>query len=188
MEIIEDQNFKKVSAAELRRSGTTFENCSFEYCDFADADLSNLTFIDCRFNDCNLSLTRIFKTGFQNIKFSNCKLSGTDFSKSSDFLFEVCFDHCLLDNAIFYQKKNKGAIFSDCSLTETDFTEADLSNAIFDNCNFNRAFFDRTQLKGADLSTSYNFIIDPDLNSVKKARFSVHGLAGLLSKYDIVIK
>ena len=51
-----------------------------------------------------------------------------------------------------------------------------------------RAFFDHTILKNADLSTSYNFIIDPDNNDINKAKFSVHGLAGLLAKYDIVIR
>ena len=47
--------------------------------------------------------------------------------------------------------------------------------------------FSQTILKNADLSTSYNFIIDPDSNNIKNAKFSVHGLAGLLAKYDIKI-
>jgi len=188
MEIIEDQSFNKITAKQLKAYGNTFENCSFQNCDFSSEDLSNLTFTDCSFKLCNLSLSKLFKTELQNVKLSDCKLSGADFSKASDFLFEVHFDSCILDNAIFYQKKNKGAKFTNCSLIETDFTEADLSNVVFDNCNLNRAFFDRTQLKAADFTTSYNFIIDPDLNVIKKAKFSVHGLAGLLTKYDIVLK
>jgi len=97
------------------------------------------------------------------------------------------FESCILDNAIFFKKKNKKAVFKDCSMIETDFTEADLSDAKFENCNLHRAFFERTILKSADFSTAYNFIIDPDNNDIKKAKFSAQGLPGLLAKYDIRI-
>jgi hypothetical protein len=33
-----------------------------------------------------------------------------------------------------------------------------------------------------------NYSIDPDLNKIKKARFSTQGIAGLLDKYDIEIE
>ncbi|HAL81828.1 MAG TPA: hypothetical protein DCO83_05995 [Mucilaginibacter sp.] len=133
-------------------------------------------------------LIHLSDTGLQDIQFKDCKLSGADFSKSCDFLFEVNFTNCILDNAIFYKKKNKGAKFTDCSMVETDFTWADLSDVQFNNCNLNRAFFNRTILKNADFRTAYNFIIDPDINTLKKAKFSVHGLPGLLAKYDIRIE
>jgi len=186
--IIEDKTFTKVAAADIKGAKRTFENCGFISCDFSYADLSGMVFIDCRFGGCNLSLTRLSDTGLQNIGFKDCKLTGADFSKSRDFLFEANFDNCILDNAIFFKKKNKGAKFNDCSMIETDLTEADLTDTHFTNCNLNRAFFNRTILKNADLRTSYNFIIDPDINNIKKARFSVHGLAGLLAKYDIRIE
>jgi len=70
-------------------------------------------------------------------------------------------------------------------MVETDFTKADLTDTTFGNCNLSRAFFDGTVLKNADLSSSYNFIIDPDNNDIKKAKFSVQGLPGLLVKYGI---
>ena len=187
-EIIEDKTFTKITAEAFTSRKSTFENCKFINCDLSYADLSGMVFIDCYFEGCNLSLIKLSDTGLQNIQFKDCKLTGADFSKSRDFLFEVNFNNCILDNAIFYKKKNKGAKFTDCSMVETDFTEADLTDTQFINCNLNRAFFNRTILKNADLRTSYNFIIDPDINNVKKARFSVHGLAGLLAKYDIWIE
>jgi fluoroquinolone resistance protein len=144
--------------------------------------------MECQFESCNLSLIKLSDSGLQNIILKDCKLSGADFSKSRDFLFEANFNNCILDNAIFYKKKNKGAKFADCSMVETDFTEADLTDVHFINCNLNRTFFNHTTLKNADLLTSYNFIIDPDINMLKKARFSVHGLPGLLAKYDIRIE
>jgi len=186
-EIIEDETFTKINADAITGRKRTYENCEFINCDFSYAHLSGIVFIACRFRDCNLSLTHLSDTGLQDVRFKECKLSGADFSKSKDFLFEVSFENCILDNAIFFKKKNKKAIFKDCSMVETDFTEADLTDCKFDNCNLNRAFFDRTVLKNADLSTAYNFTINPDSNDIKKAKFSVHGLPGLLSKYDIRI-
>ena len=187
-EIAEDQTFTKITAADIAGRKRTFENCEFINSDLSYAHLSGIVFINCRFEGCNLSLIHLSDTGLQDIQFKDCKLSGADFSKSRDFLFEVNFTNCILDNAIFYKKKNKGAKFTDCSMVETDFTEADLSDFQFNNCTLNRAFFNRTILKNADFRTAYNFIIDPDINTLKKAKFSVHGLPGLLAKYDIKIE
>jgi uncharacterized protein YjbI with pentapeptide repeats len=185
-QILEDKTFTKIKAEEVANS-RAFENCRFVNCDFSNVNFSNRSFIDCQFEDCNLSLANTSGSALQNIQFKGCKLSGVNFSRCQDFLFEVHFNSCILDNAVFFRKKNKKAVFKDCSMVETDFTEADLTDCKFDNCNLNHAFFDRTVLKNADFSTSYNFTIDPDNNEIKKARFSVHGLPGLLSKYDIKI-
>lgn len=184
---IEDQTFTKISADQIK-GNQTFENCKFLNCDFSNAYFDGAVFIDCVFEDCNLLLVSMGNTGLQNVIFKRCKLSGVNFSKARDFLFEVNFEGCILDNAVFYKKKNKKATFTDCSMTETDLTEADLTEAKFINCNLNRAFFSRTILKGTDLRSSYNFTIDPDDNQIKKARFSLHGLPGLLGKYDIKIE
>lgn len=186
-DIIEDQTFTKITAESVTGKKNTFENCRFVNCDFSYADFSKQVFTECKFEDCNLSLVKLSETALQDIRFKDCKLSGADFSKSRDFLFAVSFESCILDNAIFYKKKNKAAKFLDCSMVETDFTEADLTDVKFENCNLNRAFFDHTVLKNADLSTSYNFIIDPDNNEIKKAKFSVQGLPGLLAKYGIKV-
>lgn len=187
-EIQEDKTFTRISANDPVFSSRQFENCKFVNCDLANANLGGILFIDCVFEDCNLSLANVCGTGLQHIRFKHCKLSGLNFSRSLDFLMEMHFDNCILDNAVFFKKKNKKAIFKDCSMIETDLTEADLTDCKFDNCNLQRAFFDQTILKNADLSTSYNFIIGPDHNDIKKAKFSVHGLAGLLTKYGIEVK
>src|ERR1700744_3779847 len=176
--IEEDKKYSKIAFDEIAKV-QTFENCRFSACDFNGANFTGKLFIDCVFQDCNLSLMNVNDTGLQNTRFKNCKLSGVNFTKTRDFLLEMHFEGCILDNAVFYKKKNKKSIFKDCSMIETDLTEADLTEAKFENCNLNRAFFERTVLRGADLSTSYNFVIDPDINDIKKAKFSVHGLQGL---------
>lgn len=68
-----------------------------------------------------------------------------------------------------------------------DFTECDLSDSLFDNCDLMRANFDNTNIEKADLRTSYNYSIDPEINRIKKAKFSIHGISGLLEKYDLLI-
>lgn len=185
--IQEDKTYTKINANELTALADTFENCKFINCNLEGAHLFKLSFINCSFEGCNLALAQFSDTGLQDILFKECKLSGADFSRSLGFLFGASFQDCILDNAIFHKKKNKGASFSNCSMIETDLTEADLTDARFINCNLHRASFNYTQLKNADLRTSYNYTINPDENNIKKARFSVHGLPGLLSKYDIRI-
>ncbi|HEX6181043.1 MAG TPA: pentapeptide repeat-containing protein, partial [Chitinophagaceae bacterium] len=61
----------------------------------------------------------------------------------------------------------------------------DLTSAIFDNCDLSKTTFDNTILEKTDFRTSHNYSIDPDINKIRKARFSYPGVLGLLGKYDI---
>jgi fluoroquinolone resistance protein len=78
----------------------------------------------------------------------------------------------------FINSSLKNVDFSECDLTKSVFSTADLTNGIFYN----------TILKDVDFLTAYNYIIDPELNTIKKAKFSVNGISGLLNKYDILIE
>jgi hypothetical protein len=51
-----------------------------------------------------------------------------------------------------------------------------------------QANFEQTTLEKSDFRTSYNYSINPELNRIKKAKFSLNAIAGLLTKYDIVIE
>ncbi|WP_319800291.1 pentapeptide repeat-containing protein [Flavobacterium sp. N501239] len=66
--------------------------------------------------------------------------------------------------------------------------KTDLTEAIFDHCDLRRTVFIETTLNKADFTTSFNYTLDPEINKIKKAQFSLEGLQGLLSKYDIIIK
>ena len=90
--------------------------------------------------------------------------------------------------ASFYKLRLKGTSFKNCSLAEVDFSGADLTRSTFANCDLGRAIFARTVLEKADLVSSYNYSIDPETNRIKKARFSLPGIIGLLNKYDIEIE
>jgi uncharacterized protein YjbI with pentapeptide repeats len=84
--------------------------------------------------------------------------------------------------------KLKKTRFKNSDLSEVDFTEADLTNSLFENCDLDGTRFERTILEKADLRSSRNYSIDPEINKIKKAKFSIHDIAGLLDKYDIEIE
>src|SRR5690606_19520050 len=98
------------------------------------------------------------------------------------------FTGCQLQHASFYRIKSRKTRFSKCQLAEVDFAEAAFTEAVFEDCNLNGAIFDHTVLEKADFRTAYHFSLDPENNRIKKARFSLSGLPGLLDKYDIKVE
>ncbi len=164
-----------------------YEQCRFIQCNFSSTDLSNCRFIDCVFEGCNLSNAKINQTAFREVKFIQCKMLGLHFDTCQAYGVSFSFDACMLNHSSFYGTSIKKSIFSNCQLQETDFTGADLSGALFENCNLFRATFENTNLEKADFTSATDYTIDPALNKIKKARFGVMGLAGLLTRYDIII-
>jgi uncharacterized protein YjbI with pentapeptide repeats len=127
-------------------------------------------------------------TALNDIHFTDCKLVGVQFNECNPFLFRVDFENCILKLAGFNKTKLKNTRFKNCNLQETDFTEADLSAAEFINCDLQRTIFLKTNLEKADFRTSFLYSIDPEMNRIKKARFSRMGIDGLLDKYGIEIE
>ncbi|MEQ6121741.1 pentapeptide repeat-containing protein [Reichenbachiella sp. MALMAid0571] len=186
--IIENRVFEKLDPSEKKLNLTEYDGCTFNRCNFLNSDLSHSIFLECTFNDCDLSMSQLKNTSLKDVTFKNCKLLGLDFSDCNQFLLQLSFTDCNLNLALFYQLKLKGTKFKNCSLHEADFTETDLTSSVFDNCDFTRAVFGNTVLEKSDLRTSYNYSIDPEINRIKKAKFSVHGAIGLLDRYDIHIE
>lgn len=165
-----------------------YENCVFSQCNFFSSSLSHCFFIDCEFINCNLSLAKLQDTAFRIVRFSDSKLLGLEFNMCNDFGFEVAFSNCNLSNSVFWKKKLKSTVFKDCNLSEVDFNDCDLSKSKFINCDLANAVFERSNLVQSDFRSAYNYIIDPEKNTIKKAVFSLYGVKGLLSKYDIKIE
>jgi len=163
-----------------------FEYCEFSACNFPD--LSNLIFRDCTFKNCNLSNLKTYQSILQNCNFKDCKLLGVNFSGAKDFAFEVHFENCNLDYSSFDKKKLNKSTFKNSKIHGANFTQADLSKCTVTNCDFYDALFSGTNLSGLDLTTSINFIIDPELNKIKKAKFSLRSLPGLLQRYEITVE
>ena len=186
--IIENQVFEKLDCSEKILDIAEYDNCTFNGCNFLNSDLSHSVFLECTFKDCDLSMAQLKNTAIKDVAFKNCKLLGLDFSDCNQFLLQLSFEDCNLNLALFYQLKLKATKFKNCSLHEVDFTETELTSSTFDNCDFQRAIFGNTILEKSDLRTSYNYSIDPEINRIKKAKFSTTGIAGLLDRYDILIE
>lgn len=89
----------------------------------------------------------------------------------------------------FYFWRNLKKIqFTNTQLYEADFTECDLTEGVFENCDLKRAIFDNTNLEKTDFRTAYNYAFDPNNNRLKKTRFALPAVLGLLGKYDIDIE
>jgi fluoroquinolone resistance protein len=185
---IQDKTFEATDFTKQPLAQGDYDGCIFNNCNFYETDLSGCMFIDCRFNGCNLSLAKLEKTGLRDVAFKDCKMLGLRFDTCLEFGVTFSFDNCQLDHSSFYQRKIKKTVFNNCRLNEVDFAGSDLSGAVFDKCDLNRANFENTILEKADFRTAYNYSIDPEMNKMKKAKFSLNGLAGLLEKYDIVIE
>lgn len=165
-----------------------YEGCRFTGCNFMGVDLSGFRFTDCRFEDCNLSGVKLIQTTLQDVDCEGCKMLGLHFEQCSEFLFSVKFRRCVLQLSSFYQRKLKKGQFLASVLQEVDFTEADLTEADFSGSDLRGAIFERTVLEKADFRTALHYSFDPELNKIRKARFSVAGLGGLLGKYGLIIE
>lgn len=184
----EGEVFKNRSFKEFTLSKGEYEGCTFVNCDFSSLDISDFIFTACEFQRCNLSMVKMINTAFRGVQFMGCKMLGLHFNDCNDFGLKVSFDECTLNHSSFFQVKLNGAIFKDCQIQEADCSESDFTKCMFENCDFSRTVFYRANIQKADFSTASNFSIDPELNRIKGAKFSLHGVAGLLDKYDIEIE
>lgn len=182
-----NQTFEKIDYSKQKLIKQEFESCKFVNCNFSNCDLSQTALIDCKFENCNLSMIKILGTGLRNVKFINCKIMGVDFSNCAEFDFAVSFEKSCLDYAFFIKNNLKKTKFEDCIIKEANFTKSDLTDAEFNNCDLSGTIFTQSNLGGVDFTTAKCFSINPDNNSVKKAKFSIYGVVGLLDKYDIII-
>ncbi len=182
------QTFTQNDFTKTPVAGIEFDDCEFVDCNFSGSNLSDTDFLECRFVNCNFVMAKTSNTGFKDAIFRGCKLMGLDFSVCSDFLFQVNFEQCQLDYALFGKKKMKKTRFVNCSVKEADFSETILSEANFEKSDLSGASFQYCNLEKTDFRSAINFTIDPEHNRMKGARFSAYSLAGLLGKYGLNIE
>lgn len=184
----QDQIFDKLDFTQEPLPKGEYENCKFTNCNFEETNLNDIKFMDCNFQDCNWSLVQLNGTVLREVKFKDCKMLGLQFETCNDFGLSFSFENCQLNHSTFFQMNIKKTIFRNCQLREIDFSESNLSNVIFDDCDLAQAIFINTVLDKADFRTGYNYSIDPESNRLKKAKFSILGISGLLDKYDLIIE
>ncbi|MEP5340658.1 MAG: pentapeptide repeat-containing protein [Algibacter sp.] len=186
--LIEDETFKKQDFTKTRLPKGDYEYCTFLNCNFSEGFLSEIRFLECEFIECNLSTANITSTSFQDVKFQACKMLGLHFENSNPFGFSIYIENCQLNHASFYQVVLKNTRLINSKLQDVDFTEADLSGCLFDDCDFENATFENTNLEKSDFRKAIHYEIHPEKNRVKGAKFSLEGVVGLLSKYQVHIE
>ncbi len=184
----ENEDYLKIDYTVSPMPKGKYENCRFVNCNFLNADFSTVHFTECEFVGCNLSMAKLSQTSLCSIQFKDCKMLGLHFDHGNEFLFAVAFDNCQLNLSSFFGLKLKKTIFKNTTLHEVDFSNSDLTQATFDQCDLMNAIFDNTLLEKVDFRTAYNYTIHPEKNRLKKAKFAVSGLSGLLQHFDIVIE
>jgi len=109
------------------------------------------------------------------------------FDSLNQFNLELDFQECILNHSSFFGCNIKGTNFSNCKLIDVDFENTNLTNSIFVGSDLNGAQFINSNLEKADFRECQNVFLDPDLNKIKAAKFSLQSLPGLLEKYKIQI-
>lgn len=182
MEVIKAKNFSKETF-----SGE-YEGTHFIDCTLASTDISSRNLADCIFENCDLSNCNITNTTFSDVTFLKCKMMGLRFDSCNEFIFLASFENCQLDYSSFYSRKVLKTSFRNCKCEEVDFSSADLSESSFVQANLKGAIFDNTKLNKVDFTGASHFIIRPESNSIKDAKFDLEGLPGLLTDYKIKVQ
>lgn len=184
----QDKVFEKINFSQKELRNREFEKCTFRQCDLSNSSFIATRFIDCVFAGCNLSMLKLQRSTVSRVIFRDSKVMGVNFSDCEDNLFSVRFEGCMADYASFMNKKMPKTAFIQTSLKHVNFSNAILTQAVFDRADLEEALFSRTQLNEADFRTAINYVLDPELNTIRKAKFSTYGLAGLLTKHNLHIE
>ena len=184
----DDCTFTKIDFTKTKIKKGEYDNCRFVNCNFEGINASNIQFLECEFIDCNFSNTNVKNTAFKDVQFINCKLLGVKFHECDGFLLQLQCSDCQLQLASFYRLKIPKTRFKNCNLQEVDFTEANISSAVFDHCDLKNTIFNQTNLEKTNFVTAYNYVIHPEENRLKGAKFSKEGVIGLLSGFGVVIE
>lgn len=182
----ENLNFDKVDFTE-EELYSLYENCNFTSCNFSNMLIGKICFENCKFEFCNFSLAKMNNTSFRNAHFNECKMTGINFTSCNNFS-TFSFQKSQLQYASFVNMKLQGTHFVECNLQEASFADANLSSSLFQECDLLRTEFLHTNLEKADFTTARNFIINPNNNKIRKARFSKGNLEGLLVMFGIVVE
>ena len=93
-----------------------------------------------------------------------------------------------LNNSSFYKTDIRKTNFKNSILKAIDFEEADLSMSSFENGDLSETSFIKTNLEKVDFRTSRNYVLSPEKNLIKPAKFSLSEISGLLHDTKIQIE
>ena len=97
----------------------------------------------------------------------------------------ITVESCVLNHSTFIGLNLPRISITDSMAVNVDFREADLSKADFSGSDLSDSLFLNTNLVEADLSRARNYTIAPNVNELRKAKFSLPEAMSLLYNLDI---
>jgi fluoroquinolone resistance protein len=186
-----DEKFLNLQLTEDSFEELIFDTCHFKACDFSESNFKHCKFIDCEFSNCNLSLIKIKYCTFSNTIFDQSKMLGINWTEITwpqiQLASPITFYQCDLTHSSFFELSLDEIVFEGCKVQDVDFRGANLPHSNFTNTDLLGSLFMHTQLNHADFTDAINYNLDPSLNNIKKAKFSLPEAVSLLNHLDIEI-
>ncbi len=124
------------------------------------------------------------------VKFEESEIIGVNWTEASwpkTGLHSLDFFKSVINHSTFTGLSLKRIHITGCVARNVDFAEADLSQADCTGTDFAQSRFLYTNLTQADFSGSRQYAISPDLNTLKKTKFSLPEAISLLYGLDIIL-
>ena len=169
-------------------SGTELEEATVENCNFTVTNLNESSFAQVDFQNCRFLNTKFIGSSFVEVNFQGCLFIGINFSKISTTLVSFGFKQCKFDNCILADIDIRGTQFQESEFVECDFQRAVLLKCSFEASHFSTVSFRSCDLQKADFTDATGYRIDPTINKVRNAKFSMPAVVGLLEGLEVVIQ
>ncbi len=184
-----DQRFKRLTYRSKIFARQKFDACTFEHCSFQETVFQSCRFNDCTFTDCDLRLARVPGSSFRNVMFERSNVTGVNWADGSwaksGLLNSIGFRDCDISYATFIGLDLKKLVLTHCVAKDVEFSDANLTQADCTETDFFESRFVHTNLTEADFTHARNYAIDPMLNTLKKAKFSLPEAIALLRSLNI---
>ena len=181
-----NKTFENVVWEEKHITGKNFDNCTFYKCSLKGCIFEDCYFEKCTFDECDLSLVKFKETSLSHVKINGSKAIGVVWYEAGNPL-SVSFNNSRISYSSFYGKNCKKTKFINCIADDVDFSNCNLSQADFAGTDLKNAIFSNTDLTQANFAGALNYSINPEVNKIKKAKFSLPEALSFLYSLDIVL-
>jgi fluoroquinolone resistance protein len=184
-----DQEFNNVHLDGFQIISSEFVDCTFNQCSFVETELIKCRFVNCAIRGCDLSLIKIPESMLSSICLEDSKIIGVNWTQA-DWTAAILgkplhFSKSTLNHSTFIGLNLVGMQILNCNVVDVDFREADLTGADFSGSDLTESLFLHTKLREANLAQARNYSINPGLNDLQAARFSMPEAISLLYNMDI---
>jgi fluoroquinolone resistance protein len=184
-----NRKFEKETLTGERIAAAEFTETTFIRCNFSETIFQACRFTDCVFDGCDLTLVQFPGCTFAGIAFKDTRVMGVDWTRADWPRLgggkRITFAGCVMSHSTFIGLSLRELHLVECTATDVDFREADLSRASFVDTDLAESIFQGTDLTQADFSRARNYRIDPAQNKISRAKFSLPEALALLYSMDI---